>query len=44
MKILKEDTVLTDIQHIECTLKVINTEDEKGLMLMMKKESEILKK
>ena len=41
---LKENTVLTDIQHVECALKAINAKDEEDLMLMMKKKSETLKK
>ena len=44
MKTLKEGTVLTDVQHMKCTLKAINTEDEEGLMLIMKKKSKMLKK
>ena len=44
MKTLKEDTVLTDIQQVKQALKIINDEDEEGLMLIIKKELKILKK
>ena len=43
-EILKEGTVLTDIQQVDWALKIINDENKEGLMLMMKKKSEILKK
>ena len=44
MKTLKEGTVLTDVQQVEWALKIIDDEDKKGLMLMMKKELKMLKK
>ena len=44
MKILKENTVLTDVQQVKQALKIINVKDEEGLMLIMKKKLKILKK
>ena len=44
MKTLKEGTVLTDVQQVNWALKIINDENEEGLILMMKKEPKMLKK
>ena len=43
-EILKESTVLTDVQQVDQASKIINDKNEEGLMLMMKKKSEMLKK
>ena len=44
MRTLREDTILTDVQQVNWVLKVINDENEEGLMLMMKKKLKMLKK
>ena len=41
---LEASTVLMNIQQINKALKAINNENEEGLISMIKKKSEILKK